>query len=83
MKTVYTYIHTYNSGNVGTFFFYKMKTKMISKSHEPLFYYLNRYLKYYAQNELISNLMPATGLKIFGTGGMFYYGVASLLFKTV
>ncbi len=24
--------------------------------------------KCYAQNELISNLMPATGLKIFGTG---------------
>ncbi len=24
--------------------------------------------QFYAQNELISNLMPATGLKIFGTG---------------
>ncbi len=28
-------------------------------------------LKFDAQNELISNLMPATGLKIDGTGGMF------------
>ncbi len=28
-------------------------------------------LQFYAQNELISNLMPATGLKIVGMGGMF------------
>ncbi len=26
--------------------------------------------QFYAQNELISNVMPTTGLKIFGTGGM-------------
>ncbi len=26
------------------------------------------FLQFYAQNELISNLMPATGLKIVGTG---------------
>ncbi len=39
--------------------------------------------KCYAQNELISNLMPATGLKILGRGHV-YHGVASpLLFKTV
>ncbi len=40
-------------------------------------------LKCYAQNEIISNLMPATGLKIVGTGHV-YHGVASpLLFKSV
>ncbi len=56
----------------------KMKTKNF-KSHEPIFYSqqnvdkcLNwEILQFYAQNELISNLMPATGFKIVGTGGMF------------
>jgi len=42
-------------------------------------------LQFYAQNELISDLMPATGLKIVGGNtGAFFHGVASpLLFKTV
>ncbi len=40
-----------------------------------------RNVKIYEQNELILNLMPATGLKIVGH---VYHGVASpLLFKTV
>ncbi len=33
-------------------------------------------LQFYAQNELISNLMPATGLKIVGTGAC-YHGAVS------
>ncbi len=42
-----------------------------------------RILQFYAQNELISNLMPATGLKIVETGACLP-GVAShLLFKSV
>jgi len=28
-------------------------------------------LQFYAQNELISNMIPATGLKIVGTGACF------------
>ncbi len=56
-----------NSGNVGTFF-----------KFEPIFYsQLNienitclngEILHFYPLNELISNLMPATGLKKVGTG---------------
>ncbi len=70
----------------------KKKTKNL-KSHEPVFYLqyninnvtcLNwEMLQFYPQNELISNLKPATGLKIVGTGHV-YNGLASpLLFKTV
>ncbi len=40
-------------------------------------------LQCYAQNELISNLMPATGLKIVGTGHVYHGVASSLLFKTV
>ncbi len=64
----------------------KKKTKNL-KSHEPVFYLqyninnvtcLNwEMLQSYAQNELISNLKPATGLKIVGTGHV-YNGLASL-----
>ncbi len=65
-----------NSGNVETFF--KIEKKKI-KSHEPIFYsQLNMdnitnvlnwdILHFYAQIELVSNLMPAIGLKIVGTG---------------
>ncbi len=40
-------------------------------------------MQFYVKNVLISNLMSATGLNIFGTGQV-YHGVASLLlFKTV
>ncbi len=40
-------------------------------------------LTFYAKIEIISNVMPATGLKIVGMGHV-YHGVESpLLFKTV
>ncbi len=71
----------------------KMKTKRISITWANILFTIehrehNKCLNgenftIYAQNELISNLMPATGLKIVGTGHV-YHGVASpLLFKTV
>ncbi len=40
-------------------------------------------LQFYAQNELISNLMPATGLKIVGTGACLPCVASPLHFKTV
>ncbi len=38
-------------------------------------------LQFYAQNELISNLMPATGLKIVGTGACLPWCSISSSFK--
>ncbi len=32
-----------------------------------------KFVQFYAQNELISNLMPATGLKIVGTGAFLIW----------
>ncbi len=46
--------------------------------------YLNwEILQFYAQNELISNLMPATGLKIVGTGACLHLLFFSKQFEDV
>ncbi len=60
---------------LGRFFsFYKMKTKrhiffiLFTIEHEEHKCLNRKILHFYPLNELISNLMPATGLKIVGTG---------------
>ncbi len=68
-------IYDPNSRNVGTFLnLNRMKAKRIA-NHMSQYFIHNRtlnlffFLQSYAQNELISYLMPATGLKIIVTGG--------------
>ncbi len=69
-----------NSGNVGMFFsiWIKWKLKEFQITWANILFTIElrehnkclnwEILQFYAQNELISNLMPAIGLKIVGTG---------------
>ncbi len=80
VNQLFTLFYTLNYGNVGTLFFFFIKWKLkdfqitwanilFTTEHREHNKCLNREtLHFYALNELISNLMTATGLKKCGTG---------------
>ncbi len=86
---------TYNPNSRNVFFYYYFFIKFKLKDFQItwaniLFTIVQRLhnkclnweiLQFYAQNELISNLMPATGLKVVGTGACLPWCIISSSFQ--